>query len=177
MLYLHMSRPRRYTLQLLFFVCDTADVTPLAVTSSVTRLWWGCWIWHVYLYRKMFCFFIFFFWHPLLVRPATKRPFCLKAKNRLGRSAASALPHYYYTSYIIVLIFLTQVLLLVYMPATLCSTKFVCPVLLCIHILYHQSACFPSILLLLLILVPYYHVHTSYKYSYQYFFNTIIPVS
>ena len=95
---------------------------------------------------KRKCFFLFsFFWHPMLVRPATKRPFCLKAKNRLGRSAASALPHYYYTSYIIVLIFLTQVLLLVYMPATLCSTKFVCPVLLYIHILYHQSACFPSI--------------------------------
>ena len=38
MLYLYMSPPRRYTLQLLFFVCNTADVTPLGVTSSVTRL-------------------------------------------------------------------------------------------------------------------------------------------
>ena len=27
--------------------------------------------------------------------PGMKRPFCLKAKNRLGRFAPSALPHYY----------------------------------------------------------------------------------
>ena len=35
------------------------------------------------------------FWHPMRVRPAMKRPFCLKEKNRLGRFAPSALPHYY----------------------------------------------------------------------------------
>ena len=43
-------------------------------------------------YRKMFLFF--YFWHPMLVRPAMKRLFCLKAKNGLGRFAPSALPHY-----------------------------------------------------------------------------------
>ena len=37
---------------------------------------------------------IFDFWHPMLVRPAMKRLFCLKAKNGLGRFAPSALPHY-----------------------------------------------------------------------------------
>ena len=31
----------------------------------------------------------------MLVRPAMKRLFCLKAKNGLGRFAPSALPHYY----------------------------------------------------------------------------------
>ena len=31
----------------------------------------------------------------MLVRPARKRLFCLKAKNGLGRFAISALPHYY----------------------------------------------------------------------------------
>ena len=36
----------------------------------------------------------FYFWHPMLVRPAMKRLFCLKAKNGLGRFAPSALPHY-----------------------------------------------------------------------------------
>ena len=41
-------------------------------------------------YRKMFVFV--FFWHPMLVRPAMKRLFCLNAKNGLGRSAPSALP-------------------------------------------------------------------------------------
>ena len=30
----------------------------------------------------------------MLVRPAMKRLFCLKAKNGLGRFAPSALPHY-----------------------------------------------------------------------------------
>ena len=34
---------------------------------------------------------LFYFWHPMLVRPAMKRLFCLKAKNRLGRFAPSAL--------------------------------------------------------------------------------------
>ena len=38
--------------------------------------------------------FRFYFWHPMLVRPAMKRLFCLKAKNGLGRFAPSALPHY-----------------------------------------------------------------------------------
>ena len=33
----------------------------------------------------------------MLVRPAMKRLFCLKAKNGLGRFAPSALPHYYKT--------------------------------------------------------------------------------
>ena len=42
-------------------------------------------------------FSFFFFLHPMLVRPAMKRLFCLKAKNGLGRCASSALP-YYYTS-------------------------------------------------------------------------------
>ena len=36
---------------------------------------------------------IFDFWHPMLVRPAMKRLFFLKAKNGLGRFAPSALPH------------------------------------------------------------------------------------
>ena len=40
--------------------------------------------------------FVFCFWHPMLVRPAMKRLFCLKAKNGLGRFAPSALPHYKY---------------------------------------------------------------------------------
>ena len=35
--------------------------------------------------------FLFYFWHPMLVRPAMKRLFCLKAKNGLGRFAPSAL--------------------------------------------------------------------------------------
>ena len=39
--------------------------------------------------------FVFYFWHPMLVRPAMKSFFCLKAKNGLGRFAPSALPHYY----------------------------------------------------------------------------------
>ena len=39
--------------------------------------------------------FVFYFWHPMLVRPAMKRLFCLKEKNGLGRFAPSALPHYY----------------------------------------------------------------------------------
>ena len=39
--------------------------------------------------------FVFYFWHPMLVRPAMKRLFCLKAKNGLGRVAPSALPNYY----------------------------------------------------------------------------------
>ena len=30
---------------------------------------------------------LFYFWHPMLVRPAMKRLFCLKAKNGLGRFA------------------------------------------------------------------------------------------
>ena len=38
---------------------------------------------------------LFYFWHPMLVRPAMKRLFCLKAKNGLknglGRFAPSAL--------------------------------------------------------------------------------------
>ena len=38
-------------------------------------------------------YFVFYFWHPMLVRPAMKRLFCLKAKNVLGRFALSALPH------------------------------------------------------------------------------------
>ena len=38
---------------------------------------------------------LFYFLHPMLVRPAMKRLFCLKAKNGLGRFAPSALPHYY----------------------------------------------------------------------------------
>ena len=38
--------------------------------------------------------FVLYFWHPMLVRPAMKRLFCLKAKNGLGRFAPSALPHY-----------------------------------------------------------------------------------
>ena len=38
--------------------------------------------------------FFFNFWHPMLVRPAMKRLFCLKTKNGLGRFAPSALPHY-----------------------------------------------------------------------------------
>ena len=38
--------------------------------------------------------FVFRFWHPMLVRPAMKRLFCLMAKNTLGRFAPSALPHY-----------------------------------------------------------------------------------
>ena len=42
--------------------------------------------------------FVFYFWHPVLVRPAMKRLFCLKAKNGLGRLAPSALPHYNYVS-------------------------------------------------------------------------------
>ena len=42
-------------------------------------------------YSKMFCFY---FQHPMLVRPAMKRLFCLKAKNGLGRFAPSALPHH-----------------------------------------------------------------------------------
>ena len=33
----------------------------------------------------------------MLVRPAMKRLFCLKAKNGLGRFAPSALPHYHAT--------------------------------------------------------------------------------
>ena len=37
---------------------------------------------------------IFYFWHPMLVRPAMERRFCLKAKNGLGSFAPSALPHY-----------------------------------------------------------------------------------
>ena len=46
-------------------------------------------------YRKMcVCVCVFFFWHPMLVRPAMKRLFFLKAKNGLGRFAPSALPHY-----------------------------------------------------------------------------------
>ena len=40
------------------------------------------------------CFYYFYFWHPMLVRLAMKRLFCLKAKNGLGRFAPSALPHY-----------------------------------------------------------------------------------
>ena len=40
-------------------------------------------------YRKL-CF-LFFFWHPMLVRPAMKRLFCLKAVNGLGRFAPSTL--------------------------------------------------------------------------------------
>ena len=43
-----------------------------------------------HMYRKMFLFLVFF-WHPMLVRPAMKRLFCLKAKNGLGRFAPSAL--------------------------------------------------------------------------------------
>ena len=39
----------------------------------------------------MFCFY---FWNPMLVRPAVKRLFCLKAKKGFGRFAPSALPHY-----------------------------------------------------------------------------------
>ena len=39
----------------------------------------------------MFCFY---FWHPMLVRPAMKRLFFLKSKNVLGRFVPSALPHY-----------------------------------------------------------------------------------
>ena len=38
---------------------------------------------------------VFYFWHPMLVRPAMKRLFGLKAKNGLGRFAPSALPHYH----------------------------------------------------------------------------------
>ena len=41
----------------------------------------------------MFLFFIFGTLR-MLVRPAMKRLFCLKAKNGLGRFAPSALPHY-----------------------------------------------------------------------------------
>ena len=40
----------------------------------------------------------FYFWHPMLVRPAMKRLFCLKAKNGLGRFPLSALPHYNQTT-------------------------------------------------------------------------------
>ena len=39
--------------------------------------------------------FRFDFWHPMLVRPAMKRLFCMKAKNGLGRFAPSVMPHYY----------------------------------------------------------------------------------
>ena len=39
--------------------------------------------------------FVFYFWHPMLVRPAMKRLLCLKAKNGLGRFAPSALLHYH----------------------------------------------------------------------------------
>ena len=35
--------------------------------------------------------FVFDVWRPVLVRPARKRLFCLKAKNGLGRFALSAL--------------------------------------------------------------------------------------
>ena len=34
---------------------------------------------------------LFYFWHPMLVRPAMKILFCLKTKNGLGRFAPSAL--------------------------------------------------------------------------------------
>ena len=44
----------------------------------------------------MFLFFIFGTLR-MLVRPAMKRLFCLKAKNGLGRFAPSALPHYKHT--------------------------------------------------------------------------------
>ena len=37
------------------------------------------------------CSAFFYFWHLMLVRPAMKRLFCLKAKNGLGRFAPSAL--------------------------------------------------------------------------------------
>ena len=47
---------------------------------------------HTYIdYRKKI---VFYFWHPMLVRPAMKGLFCLKAKNNLGRFAPSALPHF-----------------------------------------------------------------------------------
>ena len=52
-----------------------------------------CWITHPW-YRKMFLFFIFGTLR-MLVRPAMKRLFCLKAKNGLGRFVPSTLPHYY----------------------------------------------------------------------------------
>ena len=40
-----------------------------------------CWITQTSLVQKNILFF--YFWHPLIVRPAMKRLFCLKAKNGL----------------------------------------------------------------------------------------------
>ena len=40
--------------------------------------------------QKNVLIFLFYFWHPMLVRPAMKRLFCLKAKNGLGRFTPSA---------------------------------------------------------------------------------------
>ena len=34
--------------------------------------------------------FVFYFWHPVLVRPAMKRRFCLKAKNGLIKKGSTA---------------------------------------------------------------------------------------
>ena len=48
---------------------------------------------HTSLVQKNVLFFIFDT-RRMLVRPAMKRLFCLKAKNGLGRFALSALPHY-----------------------------------------------------------------------------------
>ena len=41
--------------------------------------------------QKNVLIFVFYFWDPMIVRPAMKRLFCLKAKNGLGRFAPSDL--------------------------------------------------------------------------------------
>ena len=50
----------------------------------------GQWCWIRHGYRKVLFLFLYF-WHPMLVRPAMKRLFCVKAKNGLGRFAPSTM--------------------------------------------------------------------------------------
>ena len=59
-----------------------------AVCVEYGRLKWLINQTHV---RTEKCFILFYFWHPMLVRPAMKRLFFLKAKNGLRRFSGSSL--------------------------------------------------------------------------------------